>query len=117
MTRTATWQPIKSGKYNDVAKQATIEIRADMLILESKHTVITAVLSDEVRLCRATEVEAAGVPSVIHDTLCGLLDEAAEDIGMNPNFYSEPDVELAKIEAVRNWLASLAKENHDASQT
>lgn len=106
MTRTVTWQPIINVDYGTITFAGG-----------KGFTVIDDDWPPGLCLCQAVEIEAAGVPSVIHDTLCGLLDEAAEDIGMNPNFYSEPDVELAKIEAVRNWLASLAKENHDASQT
>lgn len=49
----AGWLPLESGIYKDITtERATIEIRADMLIVGNRMGIVTTVLTDDVRLCR-----------------------------------------------------------------
>lgn len=46
------WTPLPDGKHDRIAKGTTIEIRADMVILENRDSILTAVFPDNLRLCR-----------------------------------------------------------------
>ena len=48
------WEPLPYGihKVRTQEGRTTIEVRADMLILETRQSIVTAVLPDDVRMCR-----------------------------------------------------------------
>ena len=46
------WEPLPNGKHDKIAGRTSIEIRADMIILENRDSILTAVLPDNLRLCR-----------------------------------------------------------------
>lgn len=47
------WQPIPNGSYRELtAESATIQVRADMLIIENRQSIVTTVLRNSVRLCQ-----------------------------------------------------------------
>lgn len=52
LAKSEQWQPLENGKHNRIAGRTSIEIRADMVILENSDSILTAALPDDIRLCR-----------------------------------------------------------------
>lgn len=52
------WTPLPNGKHSKIAGPTSIEVRADMVILENRDSILTAVFPDNIRLCRLQPKEA-----------------------------------------------------------
>lgn len=59
MAAATQWEPLENGKHDRIAGRTSIEIRADMAILENRESILTAVFPDDLRLCRRKQQPTA----------------------------------------------------------
>lgn len=98
-----TWQPLPNGNHYQAAKDTRIDIRADMVILDNKYAILTAVLKDNFRFCELVESETHPVPDEIKKAITHLADYGI------PLGCTNADWNLWR-DTVTRWLSTLETE-------